>query len=306
MNKLVSKLLAKLYFKQWTIGLFEGDIADLVRKRSFNPDINWLYLDSFSKFIADPFFVRTTGEGYKILLEDLDFRENYGKIYLLTLDRDLKQTGYKLLLDTQSHLSYPFVWYDNDRILIFPEASRSGKLSCYEYDPVTETMRYLQDVIDMPLRDATIIKRDGRYWLFGIIAKADIEYKLHIFYSDNLLGPYSPHDLNPVKNSLDGTRPAGNFIIADGELYRPAQNCHNGYGESMTIYKISVLSDGELKEEPWMDITVNRKNRHNRFIHSMHTINQIGSMVVVDGEQWTFAPLTQLKKFIRDIPLFKK
>jgi hypothetical protein len=306
MSPAISKYLAKLYFKQWTIGLFQGSMEDMIRQGSFNPDIRWLYLDSFSKFIADPFFVTSSDGNLKVLLEDLDFRENCGKIYLLTLDKEFRQVGYKLLLDTGSHLSYPFVFYENDRIYIFPEAAKSGKLSCYTYDPVTESMSYLQDIIPLPLRDSTIIKVVDRYWLFGIIARDDTEYKLNVYYADNLLGPYTPHKNNPVRNSLDGTRPAGNFVIVDGEIYRPAQNCHNGYGESMTIYRITELTEDNVAEEPCFDLSVNRKNRNNRFIHSMHTVNQSDGYVVVDGEQWTFAPIKQLIKFIKDIPVFKK
>ncbi len=305
MKSTLSKYIAKLYFKQWTIGFFRGTIENLIRERSFNPDIKWHYLDSFKKFIADPFFVESGDGNIKILLEDLDFQENYGKIYLLSIDKELKQKGYKLLLDTGIHLSYPFVVYEDGKIFIIPEAARSGKLTCYEYDKVSETLGNQHEILPVPLRDATIVRHNGKYWIFGIIARDDTEYKMYVYYSENLFGPYLSHKDNPLKNSLDGTRQAGNFVTVDGAIYRPVQNCHNGYGESMTIYKITSLTEECISEEPYMNISVNRNNRNNRKIHSMHTINQLGDLVVVDGEQWTFAPFKQLEKFIGDLPLFK-
>jgi hypothetical protein len=297
----LSKYIDKLFFKQWIIGICKGDIKDIIRKKSFDPDIKWYYLDSFNKFFADPFFVSSSDGNQKILFEDYPFDDDYGKIALMTVDKDLRELGQKLILDTGSHLSYPFVYYENSKIYIFPEAAKSGKLSCYEYDPLTESVEFVKDIIELPLRDSTILKYRNKYWIFGIIAIGDTDYKMHIFYSDSLLGPYSPHINNPVRNGLDGTRPAGNFVEVDGILYRPAQNCKNGYGESITINRITELSEETVSEEPYLNIAINRKHRNNKRIHSIHTLNQTDNLLAVDGEQWTFAPLKQLRKYLGDV-----
>lgn len=302
----ISKYFAKLFFKQWIVGICYGDIREIIRSRSFDPDIKWLYLNSFNTFFADPFFVTSGDENLKILFEDYPFADNYGKISLMTVDRNFRQLNQKLLLDTGSHLSYPFVFYENNKIFVFPEAAKSGKLSCYEYDPVAESLIFLKDIIDLPLRDSTILKHNNKYWIFGIIAEDETDYKLHVFHSSSLLGPYSSHKNNPLRNGLNGTRSAGNFVEVDGIIYRPAQNCKNGYGESMMINKLTELNENNVSEEPYLSISINKKNRNNRGIHSIHTINQVENILVVDGEQWTLAPLTQLRKFIGDIPLFKK
>ena len=171
---------------------------------------------------------------------------------------------------------------------------------------LTESLKFLKDIIELPLRDSTILKYGDKYWIFGIIAEGDTDYKLHVFFADSLLGPYTPHKKNPVSSGLNGTRPAGNFVEADGILYRPAQNCQTGYGESITIYRITELTEETISEEPYLNITINRKNRNNRGIHSIHTINQTENILAVDGEQWTFAPLKQLKKYMGDIIPTKK
>lgn len=305
MNKFLYKYFDKLFFKQWIIGICRWDINEIIRSRSFDPDIKWFYLKSFDNFLADPFFIKSRDENIKIIFEDYPFKDDYGKIALMTIDKNFNQVDQKLLLDTGSHLSYPFVYYENDKIFVIPESANSGKLTCYEYDPHDESLKHLKDLIEMPLRDATILRYNNKYWIFAIIAEAATGYTMHVFFSDHLLGPYTAHKNNPVKDGFDGTRSAGNFIEVDGVIYRPAQNCMNSYGESMTIYKLTELNENSICEEPYLTISMNEKDGNNLGMHSIHTLNHVGNLLVVDGEQWTFAPFTQLKKYISDISMFK-
>lgn len=291
----VSKYIDKLFFKKWTIGICRGKIEDIIRNKIFDPDINWLRLKSFDKFYADPFFLATNDGNIKILLEEYSFKENYGKISSMTFDQDYKLKTKKLLLDTKSHLSYPFIFNENNKTYIFPETAQNNKLSCYEYDPKNETMSFLKDIIDLPLRDSTIIKYNNKYWIFGTMSDNGLDYELHVYYSDNLLGTYNPHPANPIKNGLDGTRSAGNFITIDGIIYRPTQNCQNSYGESITINKITEISETNISEEPYMTIQLNPENKNNRRISAIHTINIFKNTIVVDGQISIFSPLQQVK-----------
>lgn len=294
----ISKYIDKLFFKKWTIGICRGKIDDIIRNKIFDPDINWLRLKSVDRFYADPFLLATNDGSIKILLEDYPYKENYGKISLMTLDQDYKLKTTKLLLDTKSHLSYPFIFNENNKTYIFPETAQNNKLSCYEYDPKNETMSFLKDIIDLPLRDSTIIKYDNKYWIFGTMSDNGLDYELHVYYSDNLLGTYNPHPANPIKNGLDGTRSAGNFITIDGIIYRPTQNCQNSYGESITINKVTEISETNISEEPYMTIRLNPENKNNRRINTIHTINIFKNTIVVDGQLSIFSPLQQLKNSI--------
>jgi len=300
MNQIFSKYIDKLFFKQWIIGICRDNIKDIIRSKTFDPDINWLLIESFDKFCADPFLITSKDENFKILLEDYAFDDDYGKILLMTLDKSFKQVNHKILLDTKSHLSYPFVFTEKSKTYVFPEASKSGKLSCYGYDPLNESLNFLQDILDLPLRDSTILKHDDKYWLFGTLSENGT-YNLYVFFSDNLLGPYAEISGNPVKNGLNGTRSAGNFIEVDGFIYRPSQNCEKEYGESITINKITELNEINVVEEPYLSICINKKNRYNNGIHKIHTINVIDNIIAVDGEYWTFSHIRQFKKFIGSI-----
>ena len=224
----------------------------------------------------------------------------------MTLDRSFKQVNCKILLDTKNHISYPFIFTENNKTYIFPEAGRSGKLSCYEYDPLNESINFLQDIVDLPLCDSSILKQNGKYWIFGTLSEIEADtkritdYKLYVFFSDRLLGPYVPHPGNPIKSGLNGTRQAGNFIEVDGIIYRPTQNCERLYGESITINKVTELNEINVVEEPYMTICINKKNRYNYGMHTIHTINVMNDIVVIDGKRWTFSPIIQLKSYLRN------
>jgi hypothetical protein len=305
MNRYLTKIIQKFYFEKWIIGIFRGNIYDIIRKKTFNPDIKWLSKGPINIYYADPFLINSKDEHFKILLEEYSFDSEYGKISLMTLDKNFREINHKVLLDTKSHLSYPFVITENNKTYMFPEAGKSGKLSCYEYDPVNESICFIKDILDLPLCDSSILKQDDKYWIFGTLSEIDTDidkitdYKLCVFFSDNLLGPYVPHPGNPVKNGLDGIRSAGNFIEVDGIIYRPTQNCKNVYGESMTINRVTELNENTVVEEPYMIICINKRNRYNHGIHTIHTINVMDDIIVVDGIKRTFSPMIQIKNFIK-------
>ncbi|HVT83817.1 MAG TPA: hypothetical protein VHD35_01375, partial [Chitinophagaceae bacterium] len=169
------------------------------------------------------------------------------------------------------------------------------KLSCYEYLPEEQKLIFLQTILEWPVMDPTVLKFNNKYWIFGTLYGKSSRRNLFIFFSDNIMGPYKQHPKNPVTNSLNGSRPAGNFIRVDGSLFRPAQNCENRYGESITINKVSILDEKNYKEEPFMQIAVNKEKKSNKGIQTIHTINALGNMIVVDGEKRIFYPFSKIK-----------
>jgi hypothetical protein len=300
MNKIISKINYKLFFKKWVVGICRGDIKDIIRTKTFDPDINWILLKPYDRYYADPFFLIPKDENIKLLLEEFTLADDYGRLSLMTFDKNYRPIKNKIILDTKSHLSYPFLFTEDNKTYIFPEAGQSGKLSCYEYDYDNESLIFCKDIIELPLVDSTILKKDGKYWIFGSVNRKDKDYELFVFHSDSLLGPYISHPCNPVSKGIDGIRSAGNFIEVDGIIYRPAQNCKIEYGESMTINKIVELNENNVAEEPYMTISINRHNKCNNGIHNIHTINVMDDIIVVDGIKWSFSPIDSFKEFLRN------
>jgi hypothetical protein len=294
------KLFNKLFVKQWVIGIGVADIKNIIRNKSFDQNIKWLPVSALDHFHADPFLLKTDDGKLNILFEDFGHEEFYGKLSVMTLDSNFNKIKEKILLDTKSHLSYPFIFKENGKIFVFPEASHSGKLSCYEYDQLNQSFSFVQDIINLPLLDSSILKFDNKYWLFGTIKGKHSHSNLHIYFSDNLFGPYTPHPGNPVKSSANGSRPAGNFIEVDGVIYRPSQNCENMYGESITINRIESLDDTRFIETPYMDISIDRRSYRNKDIHAIHTLNSVDNFITIDGIKWIFSPTYQWATYLRN------
>jgi hypothetical protein len=294
----VKKYTDKLYLKQWGLGFLKGSIADIIRTKKSDLSFEWMSLEDKNISQADPFIFKTDDGRINILFESMSSTNLNGKISLMVCNELMDPVLEKVVLDTNNHLSYPFVYKENGHIYVFPENAFSGSLYCYEFDQVQRTLINKKEIISAPLLDSTIIKFENKYWLFATMLGEGYNSDLHIFYSDSLTGPYSPHAANPVKRSLTGSRPAGNFIQVDGIIYRPSQNCSNYYGESMTINKITKLTTSEFLEEEYMVIT---PNKNDEFNYGIHTINVVDDTIIVDGQKSYFQPVQQLSRKLKNI-----
>jgi hypothetical protein len=294
---LFKKYSDKLFLKQWGLGFMKGSIADIIRNKQTDLSFEWMPMDSPGISHADPFIFKTDDGRINILFESVSSYTLDGKISLMVCNNDLDPVWQEVVLDTKDHLSYPFVYRENGKIYVFPENSFSGALYGYEFDPAQRKFINKREIMNLPIIDPTILKFDNRYWLFATLFGDTFNSDLHIYYSDSLLGPYTPHAGNPVKKNLNGSRPAGNFIEVDGHIYRPAQNCTNYYGESITINKVTALSTGEFSEEEYMVIQPNRKDEFN---YGIHTLNVVDDVIIVDGQKSYFQPVQQLTRKLKN------
>lgn len=295
---ILKKYYDKLYLKQWGLGFLKGNIADIIRQKQTDLTFDWMPLEHQGISHADPFIFRTDDGNLNVLFESVSSYTLDGKISLMVCNSDLDPVLQKVVLDTNDHLSYPFVYRENGSIYIFPENAFSGGLYCYEFDQAKRSFINRKKILDIPVIDPTILKRDNKYWLFCTLLGDNLHSDLHIFYSDSLFGPYIPHQGNPVRQDMNGSRPAGNFITVDGEVYRPAQNCRNYYGESITINKLTTLSTTEFSEEEYMII---RANPGDEFNYGIHTLNVVDDVIIVDGQKSYFQPVQQLGRKLKTI-----
>jgi hypothetical protein len=295
---LFRKLHDKLFLKQWNVGVIKGDIAEMIRSKKFNYEVKWLQLSDKKQFFADPFIVHANKDGsLLILVEDFTDEDGYGKISVIERRPD-NAYDISIALDTKDHLSYPQVFEHEGRIFVIPESASAHKVDCYEFDPATKKISFVQNLVDFPLVDATMLKYHGKYWLFGTLPKPEDLTSLVIYYADNLFGPYKPHSRNTVKYSISGTRPAGAFFEVDGNLYRPAQNCSEYYGKTIVINKVEKLDEHEYSESFFMEIRPEKLQDYN---YCVHTLNAKNGFIIIDGLKRHFMPAYKLGSFIRKL-----
>jgi hypothetical protein len=288
---ILNKFLEKSSVYQWGIGLATGDIKEVIRKKQLNLNFNWLPQDNKMHFIADPFIFKNKQGNIIVLYEDFSLEKD-GVISLITVDNNFKP-----ILNTGSHLSYPFVFKENGTTYVLPESHKRGFVAIYEYDFDKNELINEQILVDLPLLDTTILKYENKYWLFASMGDGVYDNsKLYIFHADTLFGKYKPHLQNPVRHHFDATRPAGNFIEVDGEIYRPSQNCSQYYGKSITINKIKKLSTTVFEEEYYFEI---KAAENSAFNEGLHTINVVDDIIVIDGKRKFFMPIITMKRSLK-------
>ncbi len=101
-----------------------------------------------------------------------------------------------------------------------------------------------------------------------------------IWYADDLLGPWRPHDGNPVKTDVRSSRSAGTPFAHEGHLYRPTQDCSRTYGARVVLNRVNKLTPEEFVEEAVREISPIAP-----YSDGVHTLSSCGEMTLIDGKR---------------------
>jgi len=132
--------------------------------------------------------------------------------------------------------------------------------------------------------DTTVLKKDGRYWLFANVQKnagASLHDELFLFSSEKLNSQtWENHPQNPIISDVKRARPAGNFFNYKGSLYRPSQNCSKHYGYAITINQIIDINELTYEEIVVDSILPDWDKK----LYSTHTINSVDNLTFIDAQ----------------------
>ena len=103
---------------------------------------------------------------------------------------------------------------------------------------------------DVRAWDPTLLRHDGRYWLFVTMAAPGVRPsdELCLYSADSLTGPWSPHPRNPIVSDARRARPAGRILADQGHLVRPSQDGSGAYGRRIVLNRIDVLTPDDYQE----------------------------------------------------------
>lgn len=280
----------KFFYGQWVIGITKANAEDMIRSKHFDPDITWFPISDLEDNWADPFIVKADDNTYDIFYERFYDHPGTGSIWRMKIDKNFTVLSHDKVLAREFHISYPYILQENNKFFIVPETSEAGKLSCYEYNPASGNISLSDHLIHEALHDATILQHDNKYWVFGMQRSKNNRsmYESWVYFADQFNGQYISHPANPLKIGLKGTRPAGDFIRVNGDIYRPLQDCEEDYGKSIIINKVKKISESVIEEEFHMSIEI-QKRKNNKGINKIHTINIIDDLIIVDGFKRTFS-----------------
>ncbi len=275
-----TKIVNRKYFKQWV--LYIGTNTGSNSKPDFSTyDI---ILPPIDRSWADPFLYKRENKNY-LFIEEYIFTTKKGFLSVMELNDDGPYSNPIKVLETDYHLSYPFLIEDEGKLYMIPETSQNNTIELFEC--VNFPLEWkLNKLIksDICAVDSTIIKKDGLYWMFSNIKEnkgASSHDELFLFYADSLTSDnWISHPQNPLVSDVRGARPAGNIINESGKLFRVAQNCSNHYGYGMQIAEIIELN----KDTYFEKIVSSIHPDFNKDVISTHTYNVIGNKAIIDAQ----------------------
>ena len=229
---------------------------------------------------ADPFPVEHD-TGLLVFIEEWSYATRKGRIALLTREADGSWGAAQAILERDVHLSYPFVFEWQGDWYLMPEAMEGGTLDLYRATDFPTRWTFDRHVMEgVRIADATIAEIDGAWWMFAAVALTDAAStdELHLFSGPGPLGPWRPHQCNPVVSDVRSARPAGRLFRHDGAWYRPSQDSTGRYGRAIVISRIDRLDlDGyeetivEQIQPEWTPGGL-----------GTHTLNRAGRVVLLD------------------------
>lgn len=266
----------------WRIGWrLTGPQNDVWARRDLSGEPWNVLQDPVDHFYADPFPCIRDGKRV-IFFEALEHKAQKGIIACSIFGDDGRPGPAIPVLEEPWHLSYPFVFEEDGQIWMIPEASLSGEITLYRATGFPLTWeRHATLISGVEAGDATIVRHDGRLWMFAVVREGIGGYSdmLAIWTADRLEGPWLPHGDNPVLIHDRMARPAGQMIHRGGALYRPVQDCREGYGVGIGLARVTRLDDQCFRQEieTWLTPGPGWPG------HKLHTLNRWGDLEVIDG-----------------------
>ena len=250
-----NKKIARLSRETWAIGIYKGPspVTLLPSEEIRNPILTAKDVtDIKARFVADPFMIRNA-TGCYLFFEVLNDKRNTGEI-AYAFSSDLLQWQYrKVVLKERFHLSYPYVFFWENRYYMIPECNNSGGIQLYEASQFPDQWQRVSTLIkstgrNSALVDPSIIHYRNRWYLFSYAPKSK---NLHLFTSAYLTGPWQEHPQSPlVCNSPNFARPGGRVVLYNGSIYRYAQDEIPHYGTKVWAFRITELTELTYTEEP--------------------------------------------------------
>ena len=209
-------------------------------------------------FQADSFlFVK---DEVLFLFYEFQHWDNPGYI-VMTKTSDLKTwTKPIIVLQEPFHLSFPYVFEDNGTVYMIPESQESDSIRLYQANDSLTSFTFVRTLLKKEreeglhynLNDSHIYKKDDTYYLFTSYQK-DWMYHQELYVTEDLLnGTFVRHPQSPVCASNEYGRNGGSLIQYGNKLLRVTQDCHQSYGDNISLMEVTQLDEQHYQEQLFM------------------------------------------------------
>lgn len=264
----------------WNLAFFNFD-KRVIDAHCQTKDLNYRFMKYYdsNRWFADPQILDVTDSTIEVLVEELEYSrigKGGGRIAHLTIDRFTMQLlDMKIVLELDTHLSFPFIYRHNNKVLVLPENSESGMSTIYEFKE--EKLIPIKIICHSPLTDATIAEIDGySYMLSTEIPQANGNVLQIRYWDANKLE--ASDVIQEIKFPQNHARNAGEVFSMDRKWYRPAQDCQKSYGHGTIIQEISIDKTGMFQ---FAQVTSFYPDSF-KYYNGLHTMNHYKGIGVID------------------------
>lgn len=240
---------------------------------------------SRNEFWADPFLFKHKDIDY-LFYENYEYDKRKGIISCGILEND-RITDIKNILTCNYHLSYPFIFENNEGIFMIPESNQNKRLEIYKSRDFPDKWElYSTGFENEYVTDPTFFTDpEKNLWLFlnkSILPVTDNNSELYIYKIESLkLDKIIPHKKNPVIIDCRIGRNGGSIFMDGESIIRPSQynNFYGSYGYGLNLSIIRKLTLDDYEEEL---ITTIRPDFRKGLI-GVHHLCQREDRYVIDG-----------------------
>src|SRR5215510_4090236 len=127
---------------------------------------------------------------------------------------------------------------------MIPESHKAKAIRLYRARQFPTEWSYISTLLSgQRLVDSSILRYDGKWWLF---TETDPDMKfdtLRLYCADDLQGPWFEHSKSPIiKGNPHTARPAGRVLAFSDKIIRYAQDCYPVYGTGVRAFEINELT----------------------------------------------------------------
>lgn len=278
LRNILSLFRLLFWVSNWNIGVVDKPIHFFIQKNN-HQTTKWFPNFSKKKYLADPFALADKNKLH-IFFEELTYKEKKGNISYVCYENG-RFSKKKIVIREPFHLSYPYLFKYNGDYFIIPESYETNKVFLYKAANFPLKWKRERILLDnFSGLDNTLFRHNGTWWLFSSNRYDCENSNLYLFYSDSLFGKWKTHPQNPIKIDVRSARPAGTPFKYKGVLYRPAMDCSEKYGGSITINKILTITKTDYQEIEHAKV---QPGQNISFPNGIHTLCQTGKSTVIDG-----------------------
>lgn len=275
----------------WNLAFIEQQDWDSFLQ-GYHKKVHWMKNPYTDRWFADPYILDVNSEEIICIVEEMSYDNSRGRIAKLIIDRktyELQEC--KIILDLNTHLSFPFIFRKEKEILIMPENSASGACNIYKYNPKDDALTLFAEISAEPMVDAIILPEPlfGKSYIFSTLSTSPNGNVLSVFEFNT--DSMKATKLNDIVFKSDIARNAGGIFIYDGKLYRPAQDCSSSYGGGVILQEMTF--DSTTKSFSFIDRWKIYPFSF-RYNLGLHTFNCYRDLLVIDGRGYKYPILGRL------------